>query len=464
MLIVDAEILADVHADLRCENGIIAELGAGLKARPDEAVVAARGGALLPGLQDHHLHLYAAAKGLQSASCGPPDVNDAGQLAHALRTAPRSADGWIRGVAYHECVAGLPDRDQLDAWIDDCPLRIQHRTGKLWLLNSAAVAVLGVEACPLPGVERDHRDRATGRLYGLDAWLRKRLGSRALPDLRPLSDMLAACGVTGVTDASPANDAGMLRQIAAAAQSGQLRQRVVVMGGLHLPAIEAATVARGAVKLMLDEHDLLPLDRLEARIRAAHRRARAVAIHCVTRIELLLALTALEAAGPTAGDRIEHASVCPDEAIAMLKRTGVAVVTQPAFVQERGDRYRIDVAAEEQPLLYRARSLIEAGIPLAGSSDAPYASADPWLAMRAAVSRRTRAGVPFNEAECLTPEQALALFTSSTPGAPPTRLEPGAAADFCLLSRPWREARSRLVAGDVAMTCRGGQVIYRRES
>ena len=47
--------------------------------------------------------------------------------------------GWLRGVAYHESVAGPLDRDRLDAWVADRPLRVQHRSGALWMLNSAGI-------------------------------------------------------------------------------------------------------------------------------------------------------------------------------------------------------------------------------------------------------------------------------------------------------------------------------------
>ena len=132
----------------------------------------------------------------------------------------------------------------------------------------------------------------------------------------------------------------------------------------------------------------------------------------------------------------------------------------------RGDQYLAEVERREQPWLYRCRSLVDSGIPLGGSTDAPYGSADPWSAMAAAVQRRTRSGQNIGSTEQLSPERALALFTSSAtaPGGPPRRLAPGMLADLCLLDRPWADARARLTAGDVAATIRGGEVIYRRDT
>ncbi|MCW2605674.1 MAG: amidohydrolase, partial [Frankiales bacterium] len=50
-----------------------------------------RGGALLPGLNDHHVHLLATAAAATSVDCGPPAVRDRRQLARALA-------GGVRGV------------------------------------------------------------------------------------------------------------------------------------------------------------------------------------------------------------------------------------------------------------------------------------------------------------------------------------------------------------------------------
>ncbi|MCB1676467.1 MAG: amidohydrolase family protein, partial [Halioglobus sp.] len=266
------------------------------------------------------------------------------------------------------------------------------------------------------------------------------------------------------TDATPTNSACALALLTRAVQSGQLLQRVLLMGDEQLPEPEHSLLTRGPLKILLDDYRLPPFEQLCQRIARGHRQGRAVAIHCVTSTELVFALSALLESGTIPGDRIEHASVTPDAALALLRETAVTVVTQPGFVRERGDQYLAEVEPREQAWLYRCRSLVDHGIPLGGSTDAPYGSADPWSAMAAAVQRRTRAGRAIGSSEQLTPERALALFTSAptAPGGPARHIEPGMPADLCLLDRPWAEARRRLTADDVAATIRGGEVIYRR--
>jgi predicted amidohydrolase YtcJ len=464
VLIARAEIDGGAPVDVRIAASRIAEIAPRLARSPGEAVLDAAGGALLPGLHDHHIHLRALAAVERSLRCGPPDVTNAGALAAALATAAGS-DGWIRGIGYHESVAGELDRERLDALVPDRPLRIQHRSGALWIVNSAAALRLGLDAeADAPGVERDVSGRATGRLYRLDAWLRERIDGAAAPSLRAASRRLAALGVTGLTDATHTNAAAEVAAFAAAADRGELLQRLVVMGGPELPTCDCPAVERGARKLMLDERDLPDFDVVRSAIENAHRAGRGLAVHCVTRAELVLAAAAFAEAGSRAGDRIEHAAIAPPDATALLAKLALTVVTQPNFVYERGDAYRVDVDPAERPWLYRGRGLLAASVPLGGGTDAPFGDPDPWAAMRAAVDRRTRAGAVLGPDETLTPERALALFTSpaAAPGDPPRTIAAGSPADLCLLDRPWSAARSALSSELVAATIGGGRILWQR--
>jgi predicted amidohydrolase YtcJ len=277
-----------------------------------------------------------------------------------------------------------------------------------------------------------------------------------------VSRRLAAFGVTGLTDATATNGSGELEALVAAALRGELRQRIVVMGSAQLPEVTHPYVTRGAVKVLLDERDLPGFEELQETIADAHRSERPAAIHCVTRAELVLATAAFAAAGSRPGDRIEHAAVAPPDALPPLAELSLTVVTQPNFVRERGDAYLADVDARDLPWLYRGRGFLEASVSLGGGTDAPFGEPDPWAAMRAAVDRNTDGGSALGPEEALTPERALALFTSpaAVPGDPPRPIEVGAAADLCLLDRPWSQARSELSNAHVAAAIRDGDLIW----
>src|SRR5690606_14023619 len=186
-------------------------------------------------MHDHHIHLFAAAAALASAPCGPPAVRDAAGLRAVLAAWPPDARGWVRGVGYVESVAGPLGRAALDALRADVPVRVQHRSGQAWLLNSRAIEALGLDDdLGAPGVERDAAGRATGRLLRADAWLRARLGPAPPPSFAALGARLAAAGVRAVTDASPDNGPEEIAAFAAAQARGELPPRIAVMGGVAL--------------------------------------------------------------------------------------------------------------------------------------------------------------------------------------------------------------------------------------
>lgn len=326
---------------------------------------------LIPGLHDHHLHLRATAAARSSVDLlGARDLE-----------ALRGGTGWRRAVNYHESIAGPLDRWRLDAVVGDRPVRVQHRTGELWILSSAACRHVG-----LP-------DEHDGRLWRQDGWLRDRVPPPEL-DLAGLGRDLARLGVSAVTDTTPGLDAAAVAELAAA-----LPQRLTVMVDPGVEVPDGVTAIHR--KVLLDDAALPTVDELRAVLDASPR---GVAVHCVTRVQLMTFL----AAGPRPGDRIEHGALIPTDVLPMLRH--LAVVTQPNFVVERAEQYRAELDAADLADLYRCRSLLDAGIRVLGGTDAPYGRPDPWAATRAAVER------DITPSERVTPAEALALFTGDGPG------------------------------------------------
>jgi predicted amidohydrolase YtcJ len=349
----------------------------------------AHGGCVIPGLHDHHIHLRALAAARSSVDVGPGV-----DLATALRAAPGE---WVRAVGYADDDL---DRWSLDALVADRPVRIQHRSGAQWVLNSIAARAVGLD--------EDH----DGRLFRQDDWLRDRVPA-ADHDLTAVGADALAMGVTAFTDTTPDRT-----EEEAAALRAALPQRLHLLMPLGARSFEP-------VKLLLDDDTLPPIDDLTAAVEHVHDAGRTVAVHCVTRVQLVAAL----AAGLAPGDRIEHGAIIPPELDADLRRRGITVVTQPNFVAERGEQYRRDVDADDLPLLYRCGTLLRAGVRVLGGTDAPFGGSDPWAAMRAAVDR------DLNPAERITPEEALALFAGSH--------------GWCVLGVPRSVALHELDAGNV---------------
>lgn len=445
VLLRRAELRVGVIADVQIGAGRVTAVGARLDAQPGVPTVDLDGRALLPGLVDHHIHLMALAAADESVDCGPAAVRSRSDLGRVLREARRARpDGWLRGRGLDVDLVGPVDRITLDgAGIG--PVRVQDRTGAVWHVDSIGLSELLASATgpPPPGMELDGGGSPTGRLFRLDSWLgaRLRAGQMApLMDLSRVGRQLAGRGVTAVTDATATNGPEELRLLAAAVADGSMPFRVTAMTGQPDIAVPPQ-LGTGPVKLVLDDDALPALDNLTASIRAAHDADRAIALHCVTVAQLVLALGALEDAGRRIGDRVEHASLVPESLLAAIAMSGVTVVTQPGLLRSRGDRFRQQVDAAEHGDLYRIATLRTAGVPVAGSTDAPFGPADPWLAIAAAVDRLTETGACIGRRETVSAASAIALFhgTPDVPGTP-VRIEAGRRADLCVLASNWQAA------------------------
>lgn len=444
----DADLGPGAPVDVRVAGGIVTQVG--VRASIDGETIDCAGAAVLPGLHDHHVHLLATAAAADSVCCGPPDVHSRSDLFGALRRAtPR--DGWLRGVGYDDAAVGPLDRDALDEMRADVPVRIQHRGGSLWALNSPAVAALAVDEARVDGVERDVDGRPTGRLWRLDGWLADRLGHSSVPDLAALSARLASYGITGVTDATPDLPPPTARLLT----GGALAQRVTLLGDRD-----------GAApwKIVLSDHELPGLDVLVVRIAAV--RPRPVALHCVTRAALVLAIAAFREVGARRGDRIEHAAVCPRDVAIELAALRVSVITQPSLVALRGDDYLDCVEPEDVPDLWPFASLLKAGVAVGCSSDAPYGDLDPWRSVAAAAHRTAQSGRVVGAGERVPARVTLDRFLTAAddPGGPPRTIHAGATADLVVLDRPLAEVLRTPDAVRVRHTLIGGRVVYRAEA
>jgi predicted amidohydrolase YtcJ len=450
LVIRDVEIDGRRGLDCHTADGAVVEVGPRLQVAHAD-LLDGRGGALIPGLADHHLHLLALA-----AEAASVDMAGSRDWRQALRWHAGGQE-WLRVVGWDDERQGALDRDCLDEVLPDRPVRVQHRSGALWVLNSRALE-LRSDRPPPPGAERDATGRLTGRLWRADDWLSGRTGP--LPDLAPVGALLAQCGVTGVTDATPSYDDAAVAGIVTAVQRRQVPQHVQLLCE-RMPA-PAPRVSLGPHKLVVPDHDLPDPDALAAQMRGAHDAGRAVAVHCVSRAALVLTIAALRSAGTMPGDRVEHCAVADEGAVAALAELVVTVVTQPTLVTQRGDDYLDRHAADEHADLWRCASLLDAGVPTALSSDAPYGDPDPWATVRAARDRATATGRVVGPGERVTADVALRSLTTplAHPAGRPRRIEPGAPADLVVLDAPLADVLAAPHRDRVVATVADGEVVY----
>jgi predicted amidohydrolase YtcJ len=354
-------------------------------------------GATATGRVDPHLHLLATAAERLSVSLQGLAGREAVLARLRAAAAELPAGRPLRAVRFERHLLG-PGEDlaaaDLDAIDPRRPLVVHERSGHE-VLRSAAAA--GASEPSFAEAELRAAVAAVGH-------------------------ELAAAGVVAITDAGHANGLAELELFERLRASGAVRQRLAMMvdmdaldqfdepGLRHGEARAGVTV--GHVKLIAEEHSGRGLD---AAVAEAHRRGRPVAIHVLEVETLAAALRALRASAPPAGlrDRLEHVALALPEQVAEIAAVGAAVVTQPLFLVERGEKYRAELSPTERAWLYPLASLVRAGVPVAASSDAPVAGFDPEAIAAAA---RERPGFPESEGERVDARTALALVCGGVNG------------------------------------------------
>lgn len=477
---------------LRLDRGRIAEVlphDAGLGCAPsgDRVVLGDAEALLLPAFADPHVHLVACAAdrvGLDLSVAHPASIGALlDRLASASAALPPGA--WLRASGYDEAFLREhrhPTRRELDAAVRGRPLRLRHATRHASLLNGDGRARVEQAYGALdPGRSAHDPDGASGALvHDREPEITRVVG--AIPEhelaraMGTLGRELARLGVVHVDDVTASNGAARVARLAAAVTSGELPQQVRAFVG-HPEEVEPARragaghVRIGGVKLLARSTDEVHTRDFRAAVEGARRAGLPIAVHAVEADVVDAVLDALASAplraaarrrgGPdeASPDRLEHCSLCPPELVRRIAAAGVAVVTQPAFLACRGDKYRRDVERPLWPWLYPLRSLRAAGVTLAASSDAPVVPCDPRIGLDAAVRRTTRAGDAIASSERIDDATALELFTTAPArlrGEQAVGLVPGAAADVLVVEPgswrgDWRtlEVRHTLAAGRV---------------
>jgi predicted amidohydrolase YtcJ len=110
--------------------------------------------------------------------------------------------------------------------------------------------------------------------------------------------------------------------------------------------------------------------------------------------------------------------------------------------------------------------MLDAGLTVAGSSDAPSVEFNPLVGIRVAVTRRTEEGRDFNDGQNVTIAQALEMYTIQAARAGGLEEEvgslvPGKRADLVVLNEdPTALAASDLGRLSVQRTISGGNDVF----
>jgi predicted amidohydrolase YtcJ len=463
-------------------------------AAPGAVVIDARDAAIVPGIHDFHLHLVGMARARRALSLD--DARNPAQLVElvARRAAGLPPDGWLTGHGWNEDSLDAGALAGLEAAVGDRPAFLSSQDGHSAWASAAARRRAGVSATtpdPIDGrLERGPSGEPSGILREgateLVSRIAERLQAQFLAD--SLNETLAELGGWGVTGATDAGDFDAANGVGAYAALGDSFSSLAGLATsiaprlrltLDIPSDAIASAAEhglqtgaavaglrfGWAKAYADGalgsrtaalfapyscpeavgSGILRLgpDRLEAIIGAARQAGIGVAIHAIGDRAAATVLDAIEAGPPrlhgAPSDRLEHAQLVRPIDRPRFATLGVTASVQP--IHQPADREAAERCwAGRTAHAYAFRSLADAGALLAFGSDAPVATANPWLGLFAAVRRRypAEADPGWHPEQALDPVGALAAYTLAPAAAIGARdeghLRPGARADLAVLS------------------------------
>lgn len=455
----------------------------------DHEVIDLAGRTLVPGFIDAHLHpLVMSVFEQQLLLDGCRRLDDVLDLV-ADRAGRTEAGQTIVGFQLDEALLDerrLPTASELDRVAPGRAVVLVRRDGHNAVGSTAAIdaAGLAVPGSEPPGgsVERDVTGRPTGLVHETAvAPLLALLSDVTFEDLQSgmaaWSARLLRQGVTGIsaicqtTEEGPSGPAGTLESVGWSILVEQLPfdiQTILIAPDLQAvhdlradSPLHQPTAGRrvDAVKLFLDGTlggctacMLAPFnDRADTsgmrtmedeaayrRMVDAHLAGFSVCVHAIgdaanrTAAELFARLLR-EHPGPHR-HRVEHASVLDDVTIELFATHGIAAVVQPINLRSEQHWLADRVGPERLSRTYPYRALLDAGVTVAGSSDAPIESTDVVAAMAATVDRGGLA-----DEQAITPLEALGLYTTGASAVRGTEVDmgalaPGARADLVVLS------------------------------
>jgi hypothetical protein len=467
------------------------------------------GATLVPGFIDAHAHLWKIGH-LLTTLLDLRRVDGVASLREMLRAraATLPEGGWLYGRGYNEArfAEGRgPTRGDLDAIVRDRPVVLMRTCAHIIACNSAALERAGIGGdTPAPAggeIDRDERGVPTGVLRETAMGLV--LGKMPAPTADDYAAMLTAAlrhqasqGITSTTDAGVAPE--LLQVYRDMDAAGTLAGRVNVMaletvdgvGAVPLPAapfvsdhlrvdtvkffadggLSGATAALSVPYRHAGTRGVLRLtsDQLYERARAPHAAGWRIATHAIGDEAIEHVLTAYErlGAGPVR-HRIEHFGLPTPQQLARAASLGVIAAPQAIFIRELGLNFRRYLPDDLLARAYPVRAMIDAGITVALSSDAPVVENDaPLAGMQAAVARHDERGEVLAADECITAEQALDAYTrggaiACGADAHCGTLTPGCWADLAVLSAsPLDVAPDAIGQLRVLQTWIGGRLVY----
>ena len=493
--------------------GRLSEVEAG--ARSGTRWVNLQGQTLIPGFNDAHVHIWKMGllltrQVVASKSVAPDIETIIERFADKAETLPKGT--WILGRGYNE--ADLPERrhpsrHDLDGASLDHPIALTRTCGHMIVANTLALQLAGIthDTPNPPGgvIVRDLNGDATGLLQETAMGLL----TKVIPDSTDaeMSEAIKAAnkhqlslGITSATDPllMPLH-LRVYRQLEAA---GELAIRVNGMpirrpdGGtetLPLPerfisewlridsvkffadgGLSGATAAVRRPYKVTNNTGVLRFDpeELTELMWEAHSAGFRIGTHAIGDAAIDQVLDAYEECHrrrplPHLRHRIEHLGLPNPEHYARCAKLGIIVAPQTVFLPALGASFRRYLHDDYLDHCYPVRSMLDAGLTVALSSDAPVVPDDnPLLGMKAAFDRLDAEGHAIAPDQAISAQEALYAYTMGgaiASGEADNRgsLQVGKWADLAVLSGdPLTTPARDLLNIHVNQTYVGGKLAY----
>ncbi len=471
----------------------IQAMGMGPPPRRPRRVVDLKGRCVVPGFVDSHIHFFQT--GLDRLFVDLAGVSSLDEVVARLEAGARGKRSWVFAHSFEEDrLDGLSrlTRRELDAAFPDRPVWVNRVDYHSAVVNSQALRrleiPLGIQGLLVEDGEPNGILRAKAYTYAkprvaqqYPLWVKE----------RALKEAVHACVARGITavhalEGGPLfGDDGvhiLLRKMERLPIDVTmfLQERNVYftkkLGFDHLGGCILIDGSIGSYTAALDDHycgvgecgtlyesakSLAPF------VASAHKVGAQVAFHAIGPRAIGVVLDAyhkvlMRQPRYDHRHRIEHFELATDAQLARAADLGVVVAMQPAFEYYWGgpDGMYASRLGEGWRQTNRLRSILDAGIRIAGGSDANVTPPDPLLGMHAAVNHP-------NPDERITPAEALRMMTLDAAYAAfnETRhgsLEPGKEASFAVLDHdPLTIAPERLRKIRVLETWARGARVHR---
>lgn len=505
------------HNSIVIEDGIIKAVGleADLQSFIQSGIplLNANGCTVLPGFNDSHIHIWKVGN-LKTFMI---DVRSARSLEEMLSVLsdfhhrhPESQ--WIIARGFNETSwpeAVMPTKKDLDKVSRHKPIYVIHTSAHKAVTNSKALELASVDfktKIP-PGGEMQLGD--DGQPNGIFAETAMGIISNYIPGytkeelktmIRSARDEMYSYGITAATD--PAVDPLLMEAYYEMNRDLDLGFRlnaipILLPDGSETPYevpdfFDSAFLKLNTVKFFSDgglssqtaalkrpynnssDHGILRLKKSQylALCRSAVNKGLGIATHAIgdTAIDLVIEVyKELGSSGSGMLNRIEHLGLPSEKNLDDMANLNIATSMQAIFIHELGRNFIKYLDEEYLNRCYPIKSVLQKGILMALSSDAPVVqNFNPLKGMESAINRTDLDGNSIAPQECITVSEALKAYTIDAARIGKTKgmgsLEPGRMADIVILDGdPLVTLPEKLTELKVLKTFVGGRLVWQKD-